>query len=253
MSVASTLKNLQNAAGAIGSAAKHVGAANLELAKVVAPVIGAVALSVPRRFGNKLDEARNAETPEKRQHAATVFGVGACIVAGLAVATIAHVSSKRRKKRILREHKRHVAAALKREKLIDDTIAKAVALRPAGSLVQAGDEEDLAFAKNPGCYAILTYEPDVAEDDPSAYRDVYVDGADDMLASVNAQLLGNGNLYVRADMLYGLPVYVAFFPCDKEKIETNKHDLVEALGADASYNSVGSKPSYALPEGDGDE
>lgn len=238
MTTTSTLKSMQNAAVAIGSAVKYIGAANFELAKVAAPALGAVALSIPRRFGNKLDEARTAETPKERQHAASVFGVGVAIAAGLTIATIAHCVSKRRKSRALKDQKRRIAAALKREKAIDHCLVKAVAMRPASAILGDDAEHQLDFARNAGCYAILTYEPDVALDDPSAFRDVFVGSADSMLDSARDQLEGKGNLYVHADMSYGLPVYVAFFPCETEELSAKKDQLVDVLGASASYNGV---------------
>lgn len=238
MTTMSTLKSMQSAALAIGSAAKYIGAANLELAKVAAPALGAVALSIPKRFGNKLEEARTAETPKERHHAASVFGVGVAIAAGLTVATVAHFVSKRRKTRALKEQKRRIAAAMKREKAIDRALSQAVAMRPASSLVNKGAGEELDFAKACGCYAILTYDPDVAMDDPSAYRDVFVGAADSMLDNVRDQLDGKGNLYVHADMAYGLPMYVAFFPCEKDDLSAKKTQLVDVLGAAASYNAV---------------
>lgn len=238
MSAMENLKSVQAAAVSLGSAARYIGAANLELAKVVAPALGAVALSVPKRFGRKLDEARTAETPKERQHAASVFGLGVTLAAGLTIATVAHFASKRRKSRALREQKRQMAAALKREKAIDSTLAKAVAMRPASTLIKQEDDQSLAFATCSGCYAILTYDPDVAMDDPSAYRDVFVGAADDMLADAREQLEGNGNLYVHADMAYGHPVYVSFFPCDGDERSSKEKQLIEVLGAGSSYNGL---------------
>lgn len=251
MTTLSTLKNLQSAAGSIGSAAKYIGAANLELAKVVAPALGAVALSIPKRFGNKLVEARTAETSHERQHAASVFGIGVALAAGFTVATVAHFASKRRKSRVYREQKRQIAAALKREKAIDEALAKAVAIRPAAKLQASDASAEMNFAQEPGCYAILTYEPDVAQSDPSAYRDVYVGSADSMLKGAREQVDGKGNLYVLADMAYGLPVYVAFYPCDKDKIDSKKNRLIDVLGADSSYNGVPDAKPALLPASTG--
>ena len=124
--------------------------------------------------------------------------------------------------------------------VIDETIASAVALRPASSLEHDASGDGLSFAKEPGCFAILTYEPDVAADDPSAYRDVYVGASASMLEGVRKQLDGKGNLYVHADMSYGRPVYVAFFPCDESELLDERARLVKALGADESYNMVAS-------------
>ncbi len=108
------------------------------------------------------------------------------------------------------------------------------------SLEHDASGDGLSFAKEPGCFAILTYEPDVAADDPSAYRDVYVGASASMLEGVRKQLDGKGNLYVHADMSYGRPVYVAFFPCDESELLDERARLVKALGADDSYNMVAS-------------
>lgn len=54
------------------------------------------------------------------------------------------------------------------------------------------------------------------------------------------QLDGKGNLYVHADMSYGRPVYVAFFPCDESELLDERARLVKALGANDSYNMVAS-------------
>lgn len=251
MSVVSSFKSLQSAAMSIGSAAKYIGAANLELAKVVAPALGAVALGVPKRFGNKFTEARTADSPKERQHAASVFGVGIAIVAGLSVATIAHFATKRRKNRVFREQKRQISAAVKREKAIDKALASAVAIRPASALQEKGESAQLDFAKNPGCFAILTYDPDYSKSDQSAYRDVFVGSASSMLDGALEQIDGKGNLYVYADMAYELPVHVAFYPCDEDTMSEKKDQLIEVLGADVSYNAV--KSAAAAPSRAGSE
>lgn len=236
MSAISTLKTLQNAAVAVASAAKYIGAANIELGKVVAPALGAAVVSIPRHFSKTLNTARTAETSRERQHAAAVFGIGVACIAGLSVATFAHFSSKRRKSRAFKEQKRQIKAALAREKKIDEALSKAVAMRPASALLDEAVPEHLEFAEESGCFAILTYEPDVALDDPSAYRDVYVGSSQNMIEAVRTQLDGKGNLYVHADMSYKLPVYVAFFPCDAGKMPARKEELISVLGASHSYN-----------------
>lgn len=236
----STLKTMQDAAAAIGSATKYIGAANLELGKVALPAMRSAVGNVPKAVEKTFDQARHGQSADERKHAAVVLGIGVVAVVGLTVATVAHFSHKIHNARVLRAQKRQVAAALAREKQIDQTIASAVALRPASALEKGTAGDDLAFAKEPGCFAILTYEPDVAASDPSAYRDVYVGAAVSMLEGVRKQLDGKGNLYVHADMSYERPVYVAFFPCDEAKLLDERARLVKALGADESYNKVAS-------------
>lgn len=236
----STLRTMQDAAAAIGSATKYIGAANIELGRVALPAIKSAAGSVPKVVERTFDQARHGQSSEERKHAAVAIGVGVIAVVGLSVATVAHFTHKIRKSRMLRAQKRQVAAALARERQIDETIASAVALRPASALVNDASGEDLSFAKEPGCFAILVYEPDVAADDAAAYRDVYVGAAASMLEGVRRQLDGQGNLYVHADMSYKRPVYVAFFPCDEPSLLDERAHLVKALGADESYNAVAS-------------
>ena len=236
----STFKTMQEAAAAIGSATKYIGAANLELGKVALPAVRSAVGNVPKAVEKTLDQARHGQSADERKHAAVTLGVGVIAVVGLTVATVVHFSHKIHKSRMLRAQKRQVAAALAREKQIDETIASAVALRPASSLEHDASGDGLSFAKEPGCFAILTYEPDVAADDPSAYRDVYVGASAPMLEGVRKQLDGKGNLYVHADMSYGRPVYVAFFPCDVSELLDERARLVKALGADDSYNMVAS-------------
>lgn len=236
----STLKNMEEAAAALGSATRHIGAANLELGRVVVPAVGSAINNVPKAVEKTFRQAREGQTAQERKNAAITLGVGIAAVSLLAVATFAHFAHKVGKSRVLRQHKKQVAAALAREKKIDQTIANAVALRPASSLEVSSAGEDLAFADEPGCFAILTYEPDVAASDPSAYRDVYVGAASSMFDGARRQLEGEGNLYVAADMAYGQAVYVAFYPCDEASLLDERTRLIGALGADESYNKVSS-------------
>lgn len=118
----STLKSMQDAAVAIGSATKYIGAANLELGKVALPAMKSAVGNVPKLVEKTFDQARHGSSNEERRHAAAVIGVGIVVVSALTVATFAHFSHKIRKSRALRAQKRQVAAALAREKQIDETI-----------------------------------------------------------------------------------------------------------------------------------
>lgn len=234
----STIQAMESAAAALGSATKHIGAASLEIGKVVAPAARSAMGAIPVSVSKTIDQARFGQSAAERKHAAAVLGVGVACVSLLAVATFAHFASKVRKSRIVRAHKRQVTAALKRERAIDETLSDAVAMRPASAFEGQVVDNGLSFADEPGCFAILTYDPDVASSDPSAYRNVYVGAGPSMLDAVQRQLDGKGNLYVHADVVYDRPVYVALFPCEEHEIDAKRAQLVEVLGADESYNMV---------------
>lgn len=238
----STIRTMENAAAALGSATRHIGAASLEIGRVVAPAAKSALDGIPRSVNETIGQARYGQTPQERRHAAAVLGVGVATVSLLAVATFAHFARKVRRSRIVRDQKRQVAAALKREHAIEDALARAVAIRPVSALDKDAAGEDLSFADACGCYVILTYDSRDAADDPAAFRDVYVGCASSMLEGVRGQLDGQGNLYVHADMSYGLPMYVAFYPCDEDQVAAMRSDLVKTLGADASYNKVSDRP-----------
>ena len=55
----STFKTMQEAAAAIGSATKYIGAANLELGKVALPAVRSAVGNVPKAVEKTLDQARS--------------------------------------------------------------------------------------------------------------------------------------------------------------------------------------------------
>lgn len=234
----STLKAAQGMAMTLGSATKHIGAAACQMGKLALPVAGAALMSAQKAAGSTLDKALNAETRDERKHAAASLGVGVAIVVGLSVATFAHFASKHRKNKAYRAQRRQVKAAVAREREIDSAIKEAVAMRPAQDVLDASFASEVSYASEPGCYAIFTYDPDVAGSDMAAFRDVYVGAASSMLEGVKKQLDGEGNLYVHADVVYKRPVYVGFYPCDESDLAALRNELVIALGADESYNKV---------------
>lgn len=234
----STLKAAQGMAITLGSATKHIGAAACQMGKLALPVAGAALVSARRAAGSTFDRARNAETSDERRRAAASLGIGVAVVVGLSVATFAHFASKHRKNKAYRVQRRQIKAAVAREREIDSAIREAVAMRPAQDVLDPSFASEVSYASAPGCYAILTYDPDVAGSDMSAFRDVYVGAAPSMLEGVRRQLGGEGNLYVHADVVYKRPVYVGFYPCDEGDLAALRNELLIALGADESYNKV---------------
>ena len=79
----STLKSMQDAAVAIGSATKYIGAANLELGKVALPAMKSAVGNVPKLVEKTFDQARHGSSNEERRHAAAVIGVGVVVVSAL--------------------------------------------------------------------------------------------------------------------------------------------------------------------------
>lgn len=238
----SAIEAMESAAAALGSATKHIGAASYEIGRVVAPAARSAIQGIPSALGKTIDRAKNGPSAADRKRAAATLGIGVACVAVLAVATFAHFSHKIRKSRILRDHKRQVTAALKRERAIDEALSRATAMRAASAVIADDAKEQLASLDVPGCYAILTYDPDAFASDPSAYRDVYVGVGASMLQGAIDELEGKGNLYVHADMAYKRPVCVAFFACEEPEAHIMYAKLVDVLGADSSYNGVEQGP-----------
>ena len=76
----STFKTMQEAAAAIGSATKYIGAANLELGKVALPAVRSAVGNVPKAVEKTLDQARHGQSADERKHAAVTLGVGVIAV-----------------------------------------------------------------------------------------------------------------------------------------------------------------------------
>lgn len=237
-----TLASIENTAQALGSATKYLGAAGMELSRVVTPAVSNAIEKAPQKVIDTFNDARNAGSIEQRKHAACIIGIGIAATALVSVATVAHFVNKAKKAKIIREHKRNIKLAIQKEKLIDRTLQDAVAVRPAYSIMKPDASDDLGFADAPGCFAILTYDPAVDTSDPAAYRDIFVGASASMLDGVRRQLSGKGNLYVHADMEYQLPMYVYFFPCSGEDIVKLRERLIDDFDADASYNIVAGMP-----------
>lgn len=233
-----SLEAVQKSAASLVAATRYLGAASVELGKVLVPATKAMVCNIPKAASETLELARYGETPEERRHAAVTLGIAAAAVTGLGIATVAHFASKFKSCRAQCVQKRQIAAALAREAEIDETISEAIAIRPASAIVGENPTEDFAYAKGAGAFAVFVYDPDVEQDDPSAYRDVYVGASTSMIEGARRQLEGKGNLYVHADMVYKRPVYVAFFPCEEYELYSQREHIIHMLGADESYNKV---------------
>lgn len=233
-----SLNSIRHAALSLANAARYMGAASIELGKIVVPAGKAAICNVPKAASDTFELARNGQTPEERHRAALTLGIAAAVATGFGIATFAHFANKFKKCSEQRSQKRQIATALAREAEIDDMISSALAMRPAEAIIGENLTEDFAYAQGAGCFAVFVYDPDVADEDPSAYRDVYVGASPSMIDGARKQLNGKGNLYVHADMVYKRPVYVAFFPCEEYELYSRREHIVHALGADESYNKV---------------
>lgn len=236
----SSLQNMKSVALSLASASKHLSAAASDLGKVLVPAAVGLLVKVPSKARATVDAVYTAETPEERRKAALTVGATSLAAVGVCAAVVGHFVHKHNKAKQYRTYKRQVSAAIKRENAIEDAVAKAVAIRSAQSLIEAAESksEDAAFAKEAGCFAIFTYDPDVENDNYSAYRDVYVGASASMLDGALKHLEGEGNLYVHADMVYKRPVYVAFYPCEEYELFPYKEQLIDLLGAAESYNKI---------------
>ena len=180
------------------------------------------------------------------QRAAKVATAGVLVVAvGATAAVVGHLVFHGKALGAYNEARRQRKAERRWEEDTLGTFAQAVAACAAPSfeeLYAAGPQADetglLSAASEPGCYAILRFEEGDDVDDLLAYRDVYVGCGQDMAAGVHEQLSGAGNLYVHADVVYGQPLQVVFFPCEAPQLHALREQLVDALGAQASYNRI---------------
>lgn len=96
----------------------------------------------------------------------------------------------------------------------------------------------LKYEDEPGCYVILVFEKPVANKDYSNYRDVYVGQSVKMYQRVRNHFSGKGNGDVYADIKYGKYVYVRFFPCGEEVLNTKEKELIALFDATNSYNKT---------------
>ena len=236
----SSLVKMKDVVGSLTSASWHLNAAAGDIGRVVIPAAAAVITKAPGVARATLHNARYGETPEIRRKSALAIGACAFAAVGVTAAVVGHFVHKYNKNKQYRQYKRQVSEAVKREKLIERTVTSAVALRKASELLADNAAKELDFAAKPGCFAIFTYDPDVENEDFSAYRDAYVGASASMLAGAQKQLKGEGNLYIHADMVYEQPVYVAFYPCEEYELYAYKEQLIDSLGAGESYNKISS-------------
>lgn len=103
-----------------------------------------------------------------------------------------------------------------------------------GKLSAQAVDEYLAYC---GCYAIATYSSSVKKDDYSSFRDIFIGKSNNMGKSIYADIIGEGNIDVYADVKYKQHVYVLLYPCAPDKLDALESSLVTALDADSSYNA----------------
>ena len=189
---------------------------------------------------------RLAASRKLTKRAATIATVGVLVAAaGATAAVVGHLVLHGKALGAYSEARRQRKAEARWEEETLDVFAQAVAACAAPSfeeLYAAGPQADgtglLAAASGPGCYAILRFDEGDDPDDLLAYRDVYVGCGQNMAAAAHEQLSGKGNLYVHADVVYGQPLQVVFFPCEAPFTYAYREQLVDALGAQASYNRI---------------
>ena len=231
----SDAKALRHAAQLMGQAAGEI-----------APIAGSSVKHAAGTISHAATQAiikRKDLSEEQVKKVAVIAGVTGCIaILGLGAACIGHVVYHHR---VVKEHrlaKRASNAARERQSRIEDTLTMAEAIYAASTfknLYDSGEEApSFSCLAAPGCYAVCAYEPDIENGDFSAYRDVYVGASENMLEAAYAQLKGEGNLYVKADVEYGQPLYVMFFPCEAYEIYSLRENLMEAFGAQESYNKA---------------
>ena len=241
MDMPQEVTKIQQDAHSLARAAQYMGKAAHELVPVVAPAARGAIARLPGAVGAAASRIR-ALTPERLRRDQRL---GACIcgvaAAGLTAAAIAHVVHHRKVAGSYREHQRMVTAAKARERDIVDALALAQEHYRAEDfehLYEDSGDEGLYGLDAPGCFALLAFDPDPENGDFSGYRDCYVGASKDMARGAHRQLSGKGNLYVHADVVYGQPLYVLFFPCEEYELYARRERLIAALGSDESYNKI---------------
>ena len=204
------------------------------------------------------------------------LAVGVCAAAVVGVAAVAahavfHVRAigayrrERRARRAARSWESTVEGALRGASVITDATRFALAYEAAGiesadpseapespeasdsseaseppespesrESARGADRALIDATSGPGCYAILRLgDPG---DDLLAYRDAYVGGGPDMADGAYSQLCGQGNLLVAADYAAAQRLEIAFFDCEAYQVDAYRERLIDAFGADESYN-----------------
>ena len=91
----------------------------------------------------------------------------------------------------------------------------------------------------PGCYAVATYPPKLKWDrDLASYTDIYVGQASCVGEGILECCSRQGCADVYADVKYKQNVQIFIFNCDEDELDDVQQELIEALGADESYNAL---------------
>lgn len=193
--------------------------------------------SISDRIAERTHSAKRTAT------IATVVGAAACV--GACAAVIGHLVFHGKALKAYSQVRDEKKAAREWENMLDDIFADCVCACPSDDfelLYSRGSDEDMTglldVTMQPGCYAIMRFDDKDDFEDLCSYRDVYVGAGKNMAESVHAQLSGRGNLYVHADVVYGQPLQVLFFPCEAYQIYDYRESLIEDLGAEDSYNKI---------------
>ena len=224
--------------------ARNAGQALSATALTIVPAAKDTLAIVPNTVSGLQD--RIASTRKLTKRATTIATAGVIVAAvGATAAVVGHLVFHAHALGAYNEARRQRKAEARWEEETLDVFAQAMAACAAPSfeeLYAAGPQADetglLSAASEPGCYAILRFDEGDDLDDLLAYRDVYVGCGQDMAAAAHEQLSGAGNLYVHADVVYGQPLQVVFFPCEAPFAHAYREQLVDALGAQASYNRI---------------
>lgn len=238
----SQISKMQDDARSMARAAQYLGKAANELAPVALPAARDALARTPGRISALASRVRSL-TPERlRKRQAVVAACAGVAAAGLVAAAVAHVVHHRKAAALYASAKRSAEAERQlradRERTIADASFDCTAQEFLAAVAADELPDDFAPLSAPGCFAICVYGEAPEKGDYDAFKDVYVGASTDMAAAAEKQLRGEGNLYVHADVVYGQPLRLFFFPCEGYEVYARKEGLVRSLAADDSYNKI---------------
>lgn len=88
-----------------------------------------------------------------------------------------------------------------------------------------------------GCYVILIFGK-TPNEDFSNYENTYIGQSVNICQRVHNHFNGKGNGDVYADRKLGKPIYIQFFPCAKESMNSMEKSLIAAFDSTTSYNKT---------------
>lgn len=88
-----------------------------------------------------------------------------------------------------------------------------------------------------GCYVILIFG-EVPNEGFSNYENSYIGQSVNVCQRVHNHFNGKGNGDVYADRKFGKLIYVQFFPCARENMNSLEKSLIAAFDSTASYNKT---------------